>query len=75
MSHLHAEILKSALSLPEADRISLATELLDSIAGTQPGQSVDDPGFAEELDRRFHDGSQPIAWEIVRRQLDDDLKQ
>jgi len=41
MSVAHDEILKSALSLPEADRILLATELLDSVAegsGVRTGQ-------------------------------------
>ena len=74
MSPLHDDILKFALSLPEADRITLATELLDSVEGTRPGMSVDAPCLADELDRRFDDGSPPIAWEIVRQQLDDDLK-
>ena len=68
-----AEILKNALTLPEQDRIQLATELIESVAGPPPGLSVDDPGFIAEMERRLADGSQPIAWGEVRRQLDDDL--
>lgn len=69
----HAEILKNALTLPEQLRIQLATELIESVAGAPPGLSVDDPGFAAEMERRLTDGSQPIVWDEVRRQLDDDL--
>lgn len=52
MSVAHDEILKSALSLPEADRILLATEILHSIAEPMPGMSFDDPKLVEELHRR-----------------------
>lgn len=74
MSTSHAEILKSALSLPESDRILLATELLDSIEGTPPGLSVDDPNFEAELQRRLNDGKPGVPWEEVRRQLNADLQ-
>ena len=73
MSISHDEVLKSALSLPESDRILLATELLDSLPGTPPGMSIDDPEFEAELERRFADGSKSIPWEIVSQQLDNDL--
>lgn len=69
----HAEILKNALTLPEQDRIQLATELIESVAGSPPGLSVNDPGFMAEMERRLADGSQPIAWDEVRRQLDDEM--
>jgi len=46
------EILKSALSLPEADRILLATEILHSVAEPMPGMSIDDQKLVEELQRR-----------------------
>ncbi len=52
MSVPHDEILKSALSLPDADRILLATETLDSVAEPMPGMSIDDPNLVEELNRR-----------------------
>jgi len=68
-----AEILKTALALPEQERILLATELIDSVAGKPPGLSVDDPGFLEELERRATDGSTPIPWDEVKRRLDEKL--
>ncbi|AMV35297.1 hypothetical protein VN12_24440 [Pirellula sp. SH-Sr6A] len=46
------EILKSALSLPEADRVILATEILDSVKEPMPGMSIDDPNLLDELKRR-----------------------
>jgi len=52
MSVAHDEILKSALSLPEADRILLATELLDSVTEPMPGMSIDDPNLVKELTSR-----------------------
>jgi len=52
MSVAHDEILKSALLLPEADRILLATEILDSVAEPIPGMSIDDSNFTERLNRR-----------------------
>ena len=52
MSVSHDEILKSALSLSEADRILLATELLNSVDEPMPGMSIDDPKLLDELKRR-----------------------
>lgn len=73
MSTAHDDLLKSALALPESERILLATELIDSIPGTLPGLSVDEPGFETELERRFHDGTKSVSWENVSQQLEDDL--
>ena len=73
MSIAHDEVLKSALSLPPSDRILLATELLDSLPGTPPGLSIDNPEFEAELERRFVDGTKSVPWESVCQQLDDDL--
>ena len=73
MSTAHDNVLKSALALPESDRILLATELLDSLGCTPPGLSIDDPGFETELDRRFNDGTNSVSWESVSQQLEVDL--
>ena len=72
MSTAH-DVLKSALALPESERILLATELLDSIPGTPPGLSIDDPGFEIELERRFNDCTKSTPWENVSQQLEDEL--
>ena len=73
MSTAHDDLLKTALTLPESERIQLATELLDSIPGTLPGLSVDTAEFEKELERRFHDGTKSVSWEDVSQQLKDDL--
>lgn len=52
MSTAHDDLLKSALTLPEAERILLATELLDSIPGKLPGLSVGD--LLNELEAGIH---------------------
>lgn len=73
MSISHEELLKSVLSLPEADRIMLATELLDSIDGSPEHFSVEDPAFLEELERRANDPSPGIPWEEVKRRMESKL--
>jgi len=73
MSISREEILKSALSLPEADRRLLSTELLDSFDDSKPGFSVDDPAFLQELERRANDPSPGILWEEVKRRLESKL--
>ncbi len=73
MSISHEEILKSALSLPEADRIILATELLDSFEDSVPGLSVANPAFLQELERRANDQSPGIPWEEVKRRMESKL--
>ena len=73
MSISHEEILKSALSLPEADRIILATDLLDSFEDSMPGLSVADPAFLQELERRANDQSTGIPWEEVKLRMESKL--
>ncbi len=73
MSISHEEILKSALSLPEADRIILATELLDSFEDSMSCLSVADPAFLQELVRRANDQSPGIPWEEVKLRIESKL--
>jgi len=73
MSTAREAVLKAALELDEDERLLLAAELMDSLADSLPGWTVDDPGFLEELDRRSRDGSANIPWEQVRKELQQDL--
>ena len=73
MSISHEEILKSALLLPEADRMLLAKELLDSFDDSKTSFSVDDPAFLQELERRANDPSPGIPWEEVKRRMESKL--
>jgi hypothetical protein len=74
VSLTHNQILQFAMSLPESERITLATELLDSLAGTAPGLAMNSPDFAIELDRRLHDTTPVVPWSEVQKLLDNDLK-
>jgi putative addiction module component (TIGR02574 family) len=74
MSTAHDDVLKSALALPESDRIRLATELLDSLPGTPPGLSIEDSQFLKELERRADDPAPGIAWEEIQRTLEGKLR-
>jgi hypothetical protein len=57
-------IFEAALSLPDNERLELASRLLDTVP---PGiMSADDPDFVEELNRRFNDGSATIPWSEIR---------
>ena len=73
MAATREEILKSAMELPEADRLKIATELIDSVAEEWPGWSLDDPEFVAELERRVNDGSRGVPWETIEAQLRADL--
>jgi putative addiction module component (TIGR02574 family) len=74
MSISHEELLKSALSLSEADRIMLATELLDSIDSSPSHFSVGDPAFLQELEKRANDPSPGIPWDEVKRRMESKLR-
>jgi len=71
MSAAHDEILTSVLSLPEADRILLATEILDSVAEPMPGMSIDDSNLAEELNRRHASMDDSISASELFSRLDE----
>lgn len=67
------ELLKSALELPEADRLQLATELMQSLGHESLGWFLDDPEFLRELEARAQDGSPGVPWERVQAELRADL--
>lgn len=69
MSTTREEVLKSAMELSEADRLQIATELIDSVAEEWPGWSIDDPDLVAELERRARDGSRGVSWATVQAQL------
>ena len=67
------QLLKSAMELSEADRLLLATELMETVSEDSPGWSIHDPEFHAEIERRAADGSPGIPWETVQAQLRADL--
>ncbi len=56
-----AEILEAVLKLPEAERLLIATRLLDTLPDTLPGLSEDDPDFLQELERRAADTEPTVS--------------
>jgi hypothetical protein len=49
------EIFNAALQLPEADRLLIASRLLDTLPDDFPGLLEDDPGFLTERACRAND--------------------
>jgi hypothetical protein len=59
-------ILEAALMLPEEERITLASRLLESVPSGDATISVDDLSLIEELDRRFADREGGVPWPELR---------
>ena len=59
-------ILSAALSLPENERLTLVSRLLDSLPPEDLTVSLDDPRLVEELDRRFADNSGAVPWATLK---------
>lgn len=71
MSPTADSLLKSALSLPEAERVAIADALLSSLPDDEV--DADEEAFLKELHRRSeemdNDPSASIAWEDLKDQL------
>lgn len=63
------ELFDSAMQLSEAERLLLASDLMQTVADDLPGWSIHDPEFAAELERRASDGSPGIPADAVLAQL------
>jgi putative addiction module component (TIGR02574 family) len=59
------EIFDAVMKLPEDLRLELVDRLMDALS-PEGIMSVDDPGFRDELERRFNDGTEEIPWSDVR---------
>lgn len=74
MSDQYENILKAALSLPEAERELLIEDLIESLPPDT--ESLSDEEMLAELERRRAEVEQglvkPIPWEEVRRHLWED---
>jgi hypothetical protein len=60
MPTTHDEILSAALKLPENERLSIATQLLNTLPSEAADKFLDDEKLLEELERRAKDGSEPV---------------
>ena len=59
-------VLDKAMQLPEADRLTLVSRLMQSLPPSDIGVWLDDPELAAELDRRFAEGDEGVAWSQLK---------
>jgi putative addiction module component (TIGR02574 family) len=59
-------IFEQALKLPENERLTLASRLLDTVPADDSAIALDDASLVEELDRRFGDREGSVAWSDLR---------
>ncbi len=59
-------ILDEAMQLPEADRLTLVSRLMQSLPPRGNGLALDDPELAAELDRRFAQSDEGTAWSRLK---------
>ena len=63
-------ILEAALKLPESERLTIVSRLLETMPAEDSSASLDDPSLIEELDRRFADREGSVTWpELQAREL------
>ncbi|MFO1006304.1 MAG: hypothetical protein U0929_10125 [Planctomycetaceae bacterium] len=63
------QCLEAALQLTEAQRLQLASALIDSVPSEAVKWEIDDPEFLDELDRRLKDGTPAIPWSQIRNEF------
>jgi hypothetical protein len=61
-------VWEAAQSLPEAERLALATRLLETLPEDGIAISVDDDLFVQELNRRFADSKDDVPWSQLRNE-------
>lgn len=66
MQSSYEVIFEAALQLPESDRLTLVSRLLETMPAEDACPSFDDPALAEELDRRFADQAGTVPWSELR---------
>jgi putative addiction module component (TIGR02574 family) len=59
-------IFSEALKLPESERLTLVSRLLETMPADDSALSLDDPSLIEELDRRFADSAEGAPWSELR---------
>ncbi len=59
-------ILDAAMQLPEAERLTLVSRLMESLPPQGITVSLDDPELAAELDRRFAEGDEGVDWSQLK---------
>jgi len=59
-------LFEAALQLPEEERLSLVSRILDTMPDQDDTICVDDPDLLVELERRFADPEGAIPWSELR---------
>jgi putative addiction module component (TIGR02574 family) len=59
-------IYEAALKLPEGERLTLVSRLLETMPAEDSCLSLDDESLAGELDRRFADREGSVTWPELR---------
>jgi hypothetical protein len=62
MQSTYEVIYEAALKLPESDRLTLVSQLLETMPDQVSCVSLDDADLVEELDRRFADRTGSVPW-------------
>ena len=66
MSATLAEIVSAAIQLSEEERLSIVSQLLDSMGDDEHLPSIQDEAFIEEIQRRRSDTADSIPWSELR---------
>jgi hypothetical protein len=62
MQSMVEALFQMALELPEGERMTLISRLLQSLPSEGEGLSLDDPQLDEKLQRQYSDGIRPVPW-------------
>ena len=60
------EIVSAAIQLPESDRLSIVSQLLETMGDEEHLPRVDDADFIEEMRRRRADPNGAVPWSQLR---------
>ncbi|NLF70735.1 MAG: hypothetical protein GX575_17015 [Candidatus Anammoximicrobium sp.] len=59
-------LFEAARQLPEEERLSLVSRILDTLPVDDLTASIDDPDLLLELERRFADSEGAISWSALQ---------
>ena len=59
-------LFEAAMQLPEEERLSLVSRILDTMPDQDVTTCVDDPDLLVELERRFADPEGAVPWSELR---------
>ncbi len=66
MSSTLAEIVSAAIQLSEKDRLSIVSQLLETMGDEEHLPDIDDDDFIEEIQRRQNDPADAVPWSQLR---------